>query len=205
MLEAVLEGFALGGVLALMIGPVFFMLINTSLKKGLTPAVYMAFGVMLSDAMFISFAYFGSTYIRNFNLHNFTVGLIAGIILVIFGLVNLVKKPHLSDQSLALPDDSKTFFIDTGKGFMMNTLNPFALIFWMGVAGTVSVKESFSPLHLMVFFSATLATIFATDFLKAFLASRLKKIITYQFLLWMNRITGLALMAFGIRTILKIL
>ena len=203
MIEAVLDGIALGGVLALMIGPVFFMLINTSLKKGFTPAIYMAFGVMLSDAMFITFAFFGSTYIRNFNMHNFLIGLIAGIILILFGIVNLFKKPKVSAEALELPDDSKTFFIDTGKGFMMNTLNPFAFIFWMGVAGTMSVKESFSHFHLLVFFSVTLLTIFSTDLLKAYLASRLKKIITTGFLIWMNRITGIALILYGVHTVFR--
>ena len=203
MFEAVLEGMALGGVLALMIGPVFFMMINTSLKKGFTPAIYMAFGVMLSDAMFITFAFFGSTYIRNFNLHNFLIGIIAGGILIIFGIVNLFKKPNVSAESLQLPDDSKTFFIDTGKGFMMNTLNPFAFIFWMGVAGTMSVKVSFTHFHLLVFFFITLLTIFTTDLLKAYLASRLKKIITPNFLLWMNRITGIVLILYGIRTVIR--
>ncbi len=205
MLEAVLDGMALGGVLALMIGPVFFMIINTSLKKGFTPAIYMALGVMLSDAMFITFAFFGSTYIRNFNLHNVLVGLIAGGILIVFGLVNLLKKPTVSAEALELPDDSKTFFIDTVKGFMMNTLNPFAFIFWMGVAGTMSVKESFSHFHLMVFFSVTLITIFSTDLLKAYLASRLKRIITPNFLLWMNRSTGIVLILYGIRTVIKMI
>lgn len=205
LLEAVLEGVALGGVLALMIGPVFFLLINTSLKKGLIPAIYMALGVLLSDAMFITLAYFGSTYIRNFNLHNFYIGLVAGIILIVFGLINLLKKPTVAAQALELTDDSKTYFVDIVKGFMLNTLNPFALIFWMGVAGTVSVKESFSHIHLLVFFTATLLTIFATDFLKAFLASRLKKIITPTFLLWMNRLTGAVLLIYGIRTILRML
>src|SRR5947208_15431094 len=150
-----------------MIGPVFFMLINTSLKKGFTPAIYMALGVMLSDAMFITFSFFGSTYILNFNMHNFIIGLIAGIILIGFGIVNLFKKPLVSAEALELPDDSKTFFIDTGKGFMMNTLNPFAFIFWMGVAGTMSVKESFTHFHLLVFFFVTLLTIFITDLLKS--------------------------------------
>lgn len=205
MSEAILEGVALGGILALMIGPVFFMLINTSLKKGLTPAIYMALGVMLSDAMFITLAFFGSTYIRNFNMHNVVIGLTAGIILIVFGLINLLKKPRVSAKALELVDDRKTFFIDTVKGFMMNTLNPFALIFWMGVAGTVSVKESFSHIHLLAFFTATLCTVFATDFLKAYLASRLKKIITPGFLLWMNRLTGIALLVYGIRTVLKMI
>ncbi len=203
MFQAIVEGVALGGLLALLIGPVFFMLINTSIKKGLKPAVYMAFGVMLSDAMFISFAFFGSTFIRTIDLNTYIIGIVAGSILILFGIVNLIKKPDVSGEKMELPDDSKTFFIDTVKGFMMNTLNPFAFIFWMGVAGTVSIKESYSPLHLFVFFLSTLTTIFATDFLKAFLASRLKRIITYRFLLWMNRLTGIVLIGYGIRTIVK--
>ena len=205
MLEAVFGGIALGGVLALMIGPVFFLLINTSIKKGFKPAVYMALGVMLSDAVFIAVAFLGSTYIRNFNLQSFWVGLCAGVILIVFGLINLLKKNAAVDENPALPDDSKTYFIDTLKGFTMNSINPFALIFWIGVAGTVSVNDAFSHTHLLVFFSSALVAVLVTDLLKAYLASRLKKILTPIILLWMNRVTGIALILYGISTIYKMM
>ena len=129
MFEPILTGVTLGLVLAMLVGPVFFMLLNTSLKKGFVPAAYLAFGVMLSDGIYITIAYFGSTSIMMIQTHKTLIGLIGGILMIGFGIANLFKMPVISGEELELPDDSKTLWIDTGKGFMMNMLNPFVLLF----------------------------------------------------------------------------
>ncbi len=205
LLEPIIAGVSLGLVLAMLIGPVFFILLNTSLKKGFVPAAYLALGVMLSDALFISIAYFGSTAIGSLQAHKQLIGLGGGLLLIGFGLSNLLKKkPTASEENPELPDDSRTLWIDTGKGFMMNTLNPFVLIFWIGVAGTLAVKDHYSTTHAIAFFTATLGTIFSTDLLKAWLATRLKRLISDQFILWLNRLSGLGLILFGLRLLFQL-
>jgi threonine/homoserine/homoserine lactone efflux protein len=201
MVEAIVSGISLGFVLALLLGPVFFMLINTSIKKGFTPAAYLAVGVMLSDALYIVIAYFSSTALKLIQTNKELIGLGGGLLLIIFGLVTILKKPVMEGDQLELPDDSKTYLIDTGKGFMMNMLNPFVLIFWVGVSTTLTVKDHFTPMHTYLFFGCALGTVLGTDLLKAFLAVKLKKIIKPSFLMWLNRISGLGLMIFGIRMI----
>jgi threonine/homoserine/homoserine lactone efflux protein len=204
MISAVLQGLSLGLVLAMMIGPVFFMLLNTSIKKGFKPAAYLAAGVALSDLLFILIAQFGSSHAGTIGSHDKIIGWGGGILLVIFGLISIFKKAEVSAEALELPDDSKTLLIDTGKGFMMNTLNPFVLIFWLGVAGALHNGAIKSSREQALFFTMVIITVFGTDLLKAFLASRLKKLLTAQFLLWLNRISGIGLILFGIRLISKL-
>jgi threonine/homoserine/homoserine lactone efflux protein len=197
MIEAITTGVLLGCVLSLLIGPVFFMLLNTSIRKGFVPAAYLAVGVMLSDAFLVMIAYFGSTTLKLLQNHQNWVGLAGGIVLMIFGMVNILKKPVVVAQDLELPDDSKSLLIDTGKGFMMNILNPFVLLFWLGVSGTVATKEHASLSYSLFFFGSALVTILTTDLLKAWLASSLKNIIRPNFLLWLNRISGAGLIIYG--------
>lgn len=197
MTEAITTGVLLGCVLSIMIGPVFFMLLNTSIRKGFLPALYLALGVVLSDALLVGIAYFGSSTLNILQSNRHWVGLVGGFVLIIFGLVNILKKPVLTSEELQLPDDSKTLWIDTGKGFMMNVLNPFVLLFWLGVSGTLVIKDHNSVGYSATFFSAALITIFGTDLLKAYLAVRLKRIIRPNFLLWLNRLSGLGLMIYG--------
>ena len=59
MLEALWSGILLGLLLSVLIGPVFFLLIELSLKEGLRSAVFMDIGIILSDAACILVAYFG--------------------------------------------------------------------------------------------------------------------------------------------------
>ena len=201
MVEAIVSGISLGLVLALLLGPVFFMLINTSIKKGFTPAAYLAVGVMLSDALYIVIAYFSSTALNLIQTNKELIGLGGGLLLIVFGAVTIVKKADMEGDKLELPDDSKTYLIDTGKGFMMNMLNPFVLIFWVGVSTTLTVKDHLSPMHTYLFFGCALVTVLGTDLLKAFLALKLKTMIKPAFLVWLNRISGAGLMIFGIRMI----
>jgi len=204
MFEPILAGVTLGLVLAMLVGPVFFMLLNTSLKKGFVPAAYLALGVMLSDSVYITIAYFGSTFIQTMQSHKTLIGLLGGLLMIGFGFANLIKKPVISAESLEVPDDSKSTWIDTGKGFMMNMLNPFVLLFWMGVAGTLASKEQYSNSKVIVFFVATLGTIFSTDLLKAWLATRLKRVIQPNFLMWLNRLSGIGIILFGCKMIFNI-
>lgn len=205
MIEPIISGILLGGVLALLVGPVFFMIINTSIKKGFLPASMLAFGVLLSDALFVVLSYYGSSFIFYMKEYNHIVAICGGLLILTFGIFTFFKQPKVSADALEVIDDSKTRAIDVIKGFSMNTLNPSAFLFWLGVAGTISLKENYEAMHTLIFYSVTLGMVFSTDLLKAWIATRLKGLITSKFLVWMNRISGLALGAYGVFMITKVL
>ncbi len=204
MLEPVIGGILLGSVLALLVGPVFFMIINTSIKKGFIPASMLAVGVLLSDALFVVLTYFGSSVLFYLKTYHYIVGISGGLLITTFGIFTFFKKATVSADALEMIDDSKTRAIDVIKGFTMNSINPSALLFWLGVAGTITVKEQYHGWHSFVFYCATLGVVFSTDLLKAWIADRLKGIITSRALVWMNRISGVALAGYGILMIVKI-
>ncbi|MBK6639774.1 MAG: hypothetical protein IPG39_00285 [Bacteroidetes bacterium] len=126
------------------------------------------------------------------------------MLILTFGIFTFFKEATINAGALEVIDDSKTRIIDILKGFTMNTLNPSALLFWLGVAGAVTVKEHYTGYNALLFYSSTLGMVFGTDLLKAWVAARLKGIITANFLVWMNRISGLALSIYGIIMIVKI-
>ncbi len=200
MLEPVISGLLLGGVLAILAGPVFFLIMSISLRKGFKYAAYVATGVLISDAFFIFIAYFGSNFILLLNDHRFLAGIISGILLLIFGLALLIRKTDIPAEAITVQDKLTSPFVYMMKGFMINAMNPSVLFFWIGVAGTVSVKDNYTVTHLLAFYGSILVTIYCTDLLKAYVAHRLKSIITINVLRWLNRISGLALVAFGIYT-----
>jgi threonine/homoserine/homoserine lactone efflux protein len=203
-MNPLISGLLLGGVLSLMVGPVFFMIINTSIKKGFLPATMLAIGVFLSDLMYVLLTYYGSSMLNIMREHDTAVGLSGGILIMMFGLFTFFKEAKVDAGALELVDDSRTRAIDILKGFMMNTLNPSALLFWLGVAGTLSVKQDFNDQQAVLFYTGTLGMVLASDLLKAWLATRARKIVSGSFLLWMNRISGIALFCFGIYMIIRL-
>src|SRR5690606_20469797 len=60
MIDDILTAIPLGFLLSFMIGPVFFILLETSVVKGFRAAIAFDFGVLLADIVFILIAYFSS-------------------------------------------------------------------------------------------------------------------------------------------------
>ena len=58
-MEVILNGVLSGIVLAFLIGPVFFTILQTSIERGFGSGALVAVGVSLSDAFYISLTYMG--------------------------------------------------------------------------------------------------------------------------------------------------
>lgn len=159
-------------------------------------------GVLISDTLFIFIAYFGSNFILLLNNHRFIAGIISGILLIGFGIALILKRNSIPAEAITVNEktDSKSLYIL--KGFMINSMNPSVLFFWIGVSGTVSVKEHYTIHHLLLFYSSILITLFSFDLFKAYIAHKLKSILTIKLLTWLNRITGMALLGIGLYTLI---
>ena len=202
MQQALAEGFLVGFALAFLIGPVFFLLIDISINKGLKEAVAFAAGVMLSDAMCAAIAQIGLARFANSVEFKQAFGLIGGIILIIVGVTNFFKKPSMrsvADENEKISREPLKLAV---KGFALNTFNPFALIFWLGVSTSIAPKN-FTSTEVFGFYAMALLTVLLTDTLKSIIAEKLQRVITESILIWMNRISGIALLVFGIDVIYR--
>ena len=56
-MELILKAVFTGVILSLMIGPAFFLLLETSIKKGVRAALAFDLGIFLSDLFYIVIAY----------------------------------------------------------------------------------------------------------------------------------------------------
>ena len=202
MINQIIAGVGLGLLMAIMLGPVFFMLINISIKNGFRSAFYFALGVVISDGFYISIIEFSKSLVGLIDSHRHWVAMVGGVLLIGFGISSIVAKVTDPKDIVVKSDVSrKDLFLEVIKGFVMNALNPFVLFFWIGVSTTLVVNKSENSLDSFVFFSGTLVTIFLTDLLKGALAINLKKIMTVRFISLLNKISGVGLIAFGCRLI----
>lgn len=199
-IEPFLSGSSFGLLLSVMLGPVFFALLQTSLHEGFKAGAYLAFGVFLSDASLITVCYTFASLIRIIDNHQSAMSWVGGLLLIGFGIYNFFHKVRMKD----VDDNKKTVHAHfVLKGFLLNLFNPAVLFFWLGVVGLVSVREHYSSADEWIFFGSTLAMVFTTDLLKCFVANRIKNILNPTVMTWINRITGLVLIGFGLNMILK--
>jgi len=199
--DAVLIGF----FLSFMIGPVFFMLIQTSITKGARAALAFDFGVVLGDIVFILIAYYGSKSLLEQIKDDPRLFYIGGLILLVYGIITYLDKSQkraIDDETLILPE--KTNYIKLFlKGFLLNFINIGVLAFWLGMIVVVGSNLQMNPSKIFNYFTVILVSYLITDIGKILLAKQLKKKLTPKVAYKIKRTMGILLMIFGIVLILK--
>lgn len=204
-----LEGIKVGLILSFMIGPIFFALVQTSVDEGFRAGMMVAVGIWVSDTSYVLGVYFGVSLLANVvNTQTFTLtlGIAGSILLTIFGLATLLTIPKgLLTNTLPEYKRSSSYLSLFIKGFLINTINPFTVFFWTSLMGSVVIKDGFNGTQAFVFFAGVLGTIVVTDLLKVFLAKRIRYSLRPVHLLWLRRISGAALIAFGVVLLVRVL
>lgn len=191
----------MGLLLSALIGPVFFTLIQNSLEYGFRYATMVALGVLTSDALYVLLTFFGIKFLAEATYFESVLGYVGGAILIGFGLSYLVKrettKPEVSLDEERRPKKRSAFL----KGFSINGINPFVLLFWISIASLVHLKESFDSVDVWLYYTGILLTVFSIDLIKAYIAKQLSHYVTPRFMFWLNKAVGVAMIGFGFRMI----
>jgi|TARA_B100000768_G_scaffold41657_1_gene40524 threonine/homoserine/homoserine lactone efflux protein len=204
MIDDIQAAIPLGFFLAFMIGPVFFVLIETSVTKGFRAAVAFDLGVIIADIIFIGVAYFSSFQLLE-NLSN-QPGLyvFGGTILAVYGLIIFLKKPKRNDLKAQLSNSFKVNYIELFiKGFLLNFINVGVLIFWLGIIIVTGPSLENDINRFYVFFGSLIVAYFITDLFKILLAKQLKKQLTPKIILKIKKLLGIILLICGMVLITK--
>jgi threonine/homoserine/homoserine lactone efflux protein len=201
-MKIIFNGIQLGVVLAFLIGPVFFSIIQTSVEKGFWKGALVALGVSLSDIIYVIICYFGLVqFFQNpqFRTYMFYAG---GGILILFGLYYLIVKSRRNRQTDTPAPGERKAYRYIMKGLIINGMSPMVLIFWIGTISVASLDFGYSKgTQFFLFFAAVLMTVFGTDLLKAYLADKLRRLVTPRSMMVINIILGIVMIGFGIRLI----
>jgi len=184
----------------MIIGPVSFSLVQTSVESGFISGIFMAIGISLSDLTYVILSYLGVTQLVQHDSYSFYPALFGGLILITFGVISFLKGRYRGNINQT-KNNNKNFFKQIIKGFLINGFNPFAFIFWIGAMSLATVEYCYSGSQLRIFFVVVLITVFTTDVTKSYLSNKLRQIINQRFVKVMNSIVGVVLIAFGIRLI----
>src|SRR5690242_5018461 len=91
-MDVILNGVISGIILAFLIGPVFFTIIQTSIERGFGSGTLVAVGVSLSDAFYITLTYLGIYQLFDKGSFREYLAYFGGIVLLAFGLYYLFIK-----------------------------------------------------------------------------------------------------------------
>ncbi|MEA1785716.1 LysE family transporter [Arenibacter sp. GZD96] len=202
MLEVVQAAIPLGFLLSFMIGPVFFVLLETSALKGFRAAVCFDLGVILADVLFITIAYFSSYQLLE-NLSNLPgLYVFGGAILLVFGITTFLRKEN-KKEPVKIKRTKGSYAGLFLKGFLLNFINIGVLIFWLGIIIIIGPSVNNDPERMVLFFGTMIGAYFLTDLCKILLAKQLRSKLTTKRIRIMKRTLGIVLMVFGLALIVK--
>ena len=199
----VLTPITVGFFTAFIMGPVFWVLLETSITKGFKAAVAFDLGVMFADVCFIGICYLGSFQLLEDEQNKQGLFVLGGTILLLYGLFSWINRANKNKENLDIQESKENYFGLAAKGFAINILNVGVFIFWGGVTIVSSPASGKSFTTFVLFFSIVLLSYFITDLLKISVANRFKSLLTGKGIVIVNSIVSLNLVISGGVLILK--
>jgi threonine/homoserine/homoserine lactone efflux protein len=197
MISLITSAILLGLFLSIiLIGPVFFLLIETSLTKGVKPAIALEAGVVTADLLCIFISHRGSKGLLNFIDTHPSIYMLAGFVIFIYGLYNILSRGNLhlkAGANIATTNYFKTFM----NGFLLNLVNIGVIVFWLTTVVLISTQYP-KPSDFYIYIVFLLFTMLSVDFLKIFLAYKFQNRLTDHIVYKIKKIVGIALIIFGI-------
>ncbi|MEO8108446.1 MAG: LysE family transporter [Ginsengibacter sp.] len=197
VIEAILKGFALGLLLVISVGPVIFTIIKHSINNGKEGGFSFIIGVWISDFLLTVLSNVFSELVTQLLDFKKPIGMAGSFFLIGMGVYYLFfKKVHLHPEDISLPplrasDHAKIAL----QGFLLNTLNPAVMAFWLTAATAIAVTHTIRE-RIIIFATALLLNMSA-DIGKVTLAGKLRSKLTIRNITVINKVSGFILLAFG--------
>lgn len=200
MLDAILAAIPFGIILAFTIGPVFFVLLETSATKGLKSALIFDLGVIFADIFFIVVAFYSTSKLLDKIKDDPNFLIFGGVLLAVYGFISFVKtSKSFRDivreyHTVEIKKKFGKLFI---KGFLLNFINVGVLLGWLGF---IVIGNSLTDTNeeLWFFLGTILAVYFLVDLLKMAAAKTLKSKLTPRRIFKTKKIVALVILGFGI-------
>ena len=200
MYDDILTAIPFGVILAFTIGPVFFVLLETSATKGFTSALIFDLGVILADVVFILLAFFSTNKLVEKVKDDPSFLVFGGVLLVVYGAISFIKT---SKSFRSIVREYHKVEIKKGygklfiKGFLLNFINIGVLLGWLGFI-VIGTSLTTSENGTIVFVATMLTTYFITDLVKIAAAKRLRTKLTPRRIFKTKKIVALVILGFGL-------
>jgi threonine/homoserine/homoserine lactone efflux protein len=206
MIEALIKGFGLGVILAVSVGPVIFTILKQSINNGHKGGFSFVGGVWLSDILLVVIANMFSTLVMQALHFKSTIAYIGaafvlgmGIYYVFFKKVKIGDDKNVEVMAFGKKAFTKAFM----SGFIINTLNPSVMLFWL--INATAFAASHSVLERSILFGTCLLVNIIADIAKVMLAAKVRHSLTPHNIRIINKISGTILIGFAIAIVYGVL
>ena len=184
-------------------GPVFWVLLETSITKGFKAAVVFDLGVMLADVCFIMICYLGSFQLLGDPSNQQGLFVLGGTILLLYGFFSWINRTKKNKKGPKIKKFNENYLGLAAKGFVLNILNVGVFIFWGAVMIGSSSATGKSFTSFIIYFSIVIISYFCTDLIKISIAQTFKNLLSEKGTKLINSIISIILIVSGVILIIK--
>ena len=204
MVALVLQALSYGLFLAILVGPLFITLVNAGMQKGIRAALFIALGIWVSDVVMVG-ALIKLSQTFSIKLSDYVtkgLGILSGLVFTVVGIGIWLKRNQLIDEKLTSNRKHLSLFT---YGFVINTINPFAIIFWIGLVTNYMLIRKISLLEALVFFGIIMFCIVVSDAAKVILSKKIKSYLSTRNIVLFKAICGLLMVISGISIVARVM
>jgi threonine/homoserine/homoserine lactone efflux protein len=203
MWELFTIGFLAGLALAIPVGPMAIMLVNTTISRGLRHGVVGALGMATVDGTYaLAVFVIGGLIASVLTTLKLALGLVGAAILLVLGIQTLVKNLKLIGQkdidSATLSDSgsvAKTF----GTFVAATVVNPPTALYFLAIAPNVAnMGYELTLTNVLVFAFAVLVGSLIWQEALVFVGLAVRGITTNRFRVWLGLLGGLLIIALAL-------
>ena len=201
-ISVLLRGLTIGFSIAAPVGPIGVLCMRRSLAEGRASGLVSGLGAATADAVYGTIAGFGLTFISSILVsQQIWLRLVGGLFLCYLGLKTFLAKP--AEQAASAK--GKGLIGAYASTFLLTLTNPMTILSFvaifagLGVASASGNYVSAGVLVVGVFIGSALWWL-----LLSLGASAFRTKIGPQGLRWMNRISGVVIMGFGLLALLSV-
>jgi len=182
-------------------GPLFFLILETSISKGIKPAFLIDLGAVFADAIFVSVAFLGTKSLLADIQDNPNLYILGGVLLLVYAIISAIttmrKKDEIIENGHIEPKGFRLFAYFL-KGFFLNIINIGTFLFWLGLLVSIAPTLELETSRIIVFFSTVMLGYLVLGFIKIVLAKQLSKTLTPPVIYRIRMFVCLLLVVFGI-------
>jgi threonine/homoserine/homoserine lactone efflux protein len=194
-IELLIRGVGAGIAISAPVGPVNVLCVSRTITKGWGAGIVSGLGAAMADTFYGAIAGFSISIVIGFLIREQSkLRLFGGILLVLLGIWYYFKKPQsLSNQENDGPSHSD--FVTT---FLLNLTNPTTVLSFLAVLAVLGLSEHRPAWLTLIMIGGIFAGSMAWWLLLTGITNRFRNKFDDKAMLWMNRIGGIAIGAFGV-------
>lgn len=191
-----------GLILAILVGPIFFVVLQTAAIKGFRAALALDLGVVVADAVFIGIAYLSTNQLLDRIKDDPALFIFGGVLLIAYGVITFIKEKKEAEKQnrdISIEMINKHSYLKLFlKGFLLNFINIGVLGFWLTIIITVGPQLQMDSYRIISFFAIVLGVYLLIDMLKMLVAKTLKRKLTAVRIFYLKRGVSIMMVVFGL-------